>query len=535
MNPPSPRAGLLALVFISALAAGLAALAVAQPGSSDDLFVVLVYARNLLEHGQVCHEVADGPIEGFTSPLDLILKACALLVAPGDGVRAAWWASTICYLAAILAACRAAARWVTGPIFLLASVGLALTPGLAGGTAYHLETPLVVLALALAAPSPGGCRSPLRCMLAGVALFLVRPELGLVALVWAHPGGEVGRWRGFMMTLMALVLISLARLALFGEALPHSFFAKASDSRWQEVRDGLRYVAAFTSPGVFGVAALGHMLLLFSALYFPWLSRAFSPAARMILLSPLVCLVAVVASGGDGYEGARLLVPFTFLSLLSAIVVAGHGSRGARVGATLVLCTVCGFQVARVVHGLPAPMELWSGLHQVRALGDESFALEREGLRRLSSELPPGSVLASRHLQMAEYFEPELGFLDLTGLNDRSVTSSPAPGPVLFGRTSLEPALEQRVEAIHLHHQALSGAVLAGYSTGSLLMGEPHERDLLGAPLPDGDRAIRLAAEYRTVTLLRIGGSPFNMNLLVRADLAAGWVGREGLLVGPRD
>lgn len=516
---------LAAALSLPVVGLGMLALTAVQPGSTDDLFVVLVYARNLLEHGAFFHEAGEGPLEGFTSPLDLGLKTLALSRDPADGVRAAWSATTLVYGLALLAGLAAALRWAVAWPGVLAATALALTfsPGLAEGTTYVLETPLVALLLALGALVTAGPPGPIRAGLLAVVLTLARPELALVALVWACGSP---RERALVGAIVGLLVIVLARWLVFGRLVPNSFVAKTSDSQWIELQDGARYVAEFALSGP------GPFLVLLAAVTLPVLAALARPEATRLACAAPVTLAAVLVSGGDGYEGARLLAPTAWLTLLGLGAVAAGSGRWiprAAVGVLLVVGLAGLIGVTQGVTGRARSVA--SG-----GLDDSSFARERVALAHLAQRLPIGATLASRHLQMAEYYEPDLGFLDLTGLNESWVAQRSEPGSVAFGRTSLEPALEARAEAIHLHHVLLSDDVLARRPLAAWLEAPLAERAaILGDPLPmdAGDDPVgrRLAVQYRAVTLLNAGGPGLHLNLLVRRDLAEGWVGTDGVLV----
>ena len=500
---------------------GWLALPAARPGSTDDVFIVLTYARNLIEQGALAHELGEGRLEGFTSPLDLGFKALLLAVAPGDGLRAAWWGSLALYLTAC-GACAAVAWRLAGGRLVPALIGLAAlvwTPGFAEGTNYLLEVPLVVLTLVvlILRLRPNLGRGELAALTA--LALAARPELVLVPLVWSvvTPGDHRGRC---VSVGSVLGFVTLLRLLLFRAVVPQTFTAKAADERWSEVIDGVRYVADFLVPHDPWQALVA--LLLCATLAAPLVPAARRGELGLAWLGP-VLIAAVVLSGGDGYAGARLLVPALLVGTATWIDLASRSPR-----AVLVLGLVVLGRAGQIVPTAPAALGPVAGL----SLGD--YAGEVRALEALSGRLP-GGTLASRHLQIAGFVVPELGLLDLTGLNDRSVTRYPTEGPILFGRTSLEPALAAQVEAIHLHHQVLSRRVLARRSVAAWLASPPEERDVLGYPLPEGPAAAALAEAYRTVTLLRAGGVGRHLNLLLRADLATQWEGADGVLVGPSE
>jgi len=531
---------------IAILLLGWLALGRAQAGSTDDLFVVLVYARNLLAEGSFTHQAGGVTLDGFTSLLDLLLKTAALALAgSGDALRAAWTAETLCYLAALALGGIAAVRLSGGRPWLgvLGALALAVAPGLAEGTSYLLETPLFLALLAAAAlacaPSAGRGREVALLAIAA-ALAATRPEgipLALLLLLLPRWGWRRRWWRTPAAFLLLVVLYLAWRTTLFGSWAPNSYHAKTSDLLTHELSDGLRYVGDFLAGAsdagmrsgpsrLLPLALVGWILI--APLVAAMARREGAPdagraRARALAWCAPAALAIVVLSGGDPYRGARLLAPALWLGLLGAVALAARARGAWRLFPLATLLVTLAVRTAEVVPG---------GLARPAPLGERHFALEARALERLEGALPQGALLAMRHLQMAAYFAPELAILDLTGLNDRTIAHSPAPGPVRFGRTSLQPALEARAAALHLHHSPFSDTVLARQSLEGLLAGSPALRATLGDPLPGGDAAARLAEGYRTATLLDAGGGGRHFNLLIRADLT-GAVEAAGFLVGP--
>ena len=117
-------------------------------------------------------------------------------------------------------------------------------------------------------------------------------------------------------------------LARFGALAPNTFYAKSSDSRWNEAKDGLAYVASFarTFRGAVAVALFA-LAPLFALARRAWSSE---PLRRASLLASLACALSVgevILGGGDGYEGTRFLAVPLALSLAS-LAIAAQGASG---------------------------------------------------------------------------------------------------------------------------------------------------------------------------------------------------------------
>lgn len=547
---------LLGAVLLATLA-----LASARPGSADDAFVVLIYARELLAGGGFAFGPGSPPVDGFTSLSDLLVKAAAIAVWDADPVRTLWWVTGALYVAAVAAL--AGLGWGAGRrggrlrVGLASALALALAPGLAEGTSYLLETPLFALTIAAAARwvLPGSaasrCRDELLAAGAAFALTATRPEAlpvaGFLLLVRARSarvagsvrGAGSGRGAALLAWLLATAAFFAWRFATFGSWAPNSYHAKTSDSRLNEVADGLRYVAdllrgfdgARADPwaGVAAFACLVGLALPFLPTRAATDSSASSGArARALAGAGWIALAALVLAGGDGYAGARLFVPVALWSLLAVAEIASGGSGGsgvARVAALAVLLTVVGARVAGVApdagRKLAAiPSAPWSA---------DDFACGRR-VARLLERLLPDAALAHRHFQQARWFAPDLEVVDLTGLNDRAIARRPAPGPVRFGRSDVAPAVEAGAGALLLHHALVGPAALADRSLAATFDDPARVELLLGAPPPEAEVRDELLARYRAASLPDACGRGTWLNLLVRADLVERFR-REGFVV----
>ena len=536
----APRAVRCAAFSLLALVAGTSALATARPGSSDDAFVLLVYAREWRDRAVLAFDPTQGPLDGFTSFLDLALKTAALSLWPSDPVRTLWAFTGAAYLASLVALAWACGRFARGaprtpPIAHALAVGaLALAPGLAEGSSYQLETPLLALLIAIASValpvSPGNALREAGAVLLGLALVATRPEaLPVVAALLAARGRRsrlgVGG-RAFAAWLLATCGAWVAHRIAFGAWAPNAFYAKRSSSWGLELRDGLRYVADACAGEGAGRTSIAAALAACAGLAGPVLVALAPPGtfaqrdherrARAAALAAGVALGAVVLSGGDGYAGLRLLAPVFLWALLALAQLALLGRGAWRRAALVLLACVLAARAVEVAPAVPLRLAAW----RAAAWRTEDFACEREVARTLATALGDES-LAHRHFQQARWFAPELAVVDLSGLNDREIAHTPTPGPVAFGRSSLAPALRRGAGAILLSVAPVASERLSDRPLRQTLADEARSARLVGAPAPEAPLVPELCARFRAATLPDVCGPGTYLNVLVRADLAA--------------
>lgn len=527
---------------LAACFVALLALAGQQPGSIDDAFVLLVYARHLAESGEVYYNLGEGSVDGFTSGLDLVLKALAIRLFPRDPVAVTWWVTVGSYLATVVAGVALVARRTdlgarqrTLWKLLLGALAVTLTPGLAEGASYLLETPLFLLAILGVVGSTVLSRRPSdpAAALAPLALFalvLARPEglplaLWFGALWWLRPGRRGARTASVAAFLVLSVAFYAWRIRTFGHWAPNSYHAKTSALRWNEVRHGLLYVGRFGG-SLGGVAALGGILVnLALAALGRWDEPEARRAHRTLTGAALIALGVTIWSGGDSYLGARLLAPATLLAILATHVAALH-LRGLEAVAPLaVLVTVAGAGLREAGRDAPAKL---TAIAQ-GAMVEDDFACSREISRRLAAVVPDARV-AQHDFQRFKYFSDATYVLDTSGLNSRRVAHVPVEAPVYFAKDGIETALDESIEILHVDFRWTSAEAMADYSVGDLLASPRIGRRFLGT-VYSGKVAERLAG-YRTASMPHACGDAY-FNFLVRADLAQRFRDAGFLVGGP--
>ncbi|MFN8018570.1 MAG: hypothetical protein U0P45_10645 [Acidimicrobiales bacterium] len=420
--------------------------------SPDDAFITLRYARNLV-HG---HGPAFDPgerVEGFSSPLHLVVDAVVVALPGGHTLLKAKLASLACAVLALVASSRLLRRAaLAAPV---EAAGLLLVGGswpLAMHSASGLETSLaafVVMAL-LATLLADGASHPWRTGLLGVACVAVRPEgVAIVAAVavagLAVPGVAPprARLRWAAVAAAGWAVLALGRLAWFGALVPNTVVAK-SQAPTAAIGPGLRYLATAASPwldatGVrhpLGVVVAGLVVALTAAgaVAASRSRRTLLPAAAAVVAQATVALVA----GGDWMSGARLLVPvvpaLVLLQVTGADAVASTlgrrhpGTTAPRARAALLaVLVVAAAATAATQPRLPA----W---HSGWAFDDRSLTVAG-GYDGTYWAAAPALFRCARAGDLAAYSEmgyvawalPELRFLDLHGLVTAEVARRSRP------------------------------------------------------------------------------------------------------------
>lgn len=449
MNRTSPRRWWIIAGAVAVAGVALLSFSSAIPGNIDDAFIVLVYARHLLEGGGLYWNRLDGPVEGFTSPLDLMVKALATWIAPDDPVQAVFWSSLALHVASALAllfvvvAFGPRDRRRTWGIALLAGLCVASNHTVAFGASFLLEAPLfslAVLVLLAIRFTQEGAMSSRRAVALGVAALavgLTRPE-GLVlmaivmAFVVAMEADSAARRRtlvSFGGVLCLVMVLFLWRRLYFGAWLPNTYYAKASSVLWNEIVDGARYLkeGAGNIPGglLLAVAVGGWGV----AVVRRWRDRASRWNYTLLALLALASTATVVLGGGDSYPGGRFLaLPYTLA--IAMLGTAALGLRG-RVKAVPVaaLVLVLGTNVLTLTlraSVIRTQVELWP-------LSERDFTCEAVGFHRLAGivgDLP----VAESDAQRLKYFEDRVRVIDLHGLSDPDMARQETPEPVRWGR-----------------------------------------------------------------------------------------------------
>lgn len=427
-----------------------------MPGSLDDAFIVLTYAKNLAEQGCLCYSATSTDVDGFTSLLDVLIKATFILSLRLDPFFLSWLA-TLIYLAsaiALLAFYFTSRSQISLGYFnaALLTIAVAVSEPVRQSAAFQLEGPLFLVVLLslinyVGTASTTSQRSPWVGGLLLLLAALVRPE-GVV--LWILPLAIVissswTRSRSLLLSMLAIAAFGyLAYLAWhihrFGVPFPNTFYAKRSDVFYYELLDGLRYLARYLgSAGGMLIAAILSINLIAIGIAFSR-SKTCHPLALPLICVILSSLIVAVLSGGDGYPGSRLLlIPVCSTLVLTGVALASDSppsTRGIILSLLIAFTTLQVAEPARIVILNPqvrnSPSRDWPSRLEL-------LDCERQFVRYLASNYGGTIRIGFTDFQRIRLLDETLQVVDYSGLNSKEIAHRNAPRPVLFSK--FEPAI----------------------------------------------------------------------------------------------
>lgn len=277
--------------------------ALAHVGSLyDDAFIYFRYADHLVEGCGLRWNCEDAPVEGFSSMLYLAMLTVTRF-ASWDPIAASQALGVVTLVATVGVVAAAAARLGArldarrGPFVL--GLGVAC---LFSFDDYHLLYSVVGLETSTAGLAVGAvflaavAEAETALVVAIAVAVLARPEAAVFAL--ALPLLPSARRARTLLPLgLFLVALTVARLAIFGDVLPNTFWAKAGGTL-VHARLGALYLAEL---------ALDHPLVVLSPLAL--LPSRGRPAMGFFLAGSAIWLASMLRTGGDHFHYGRLVVP----------------------------------------------------------------------------------------------------------------------------------------------------------------------------------------------------------------------------------
>lgn len=405
----------------------------------DDAFIGLRYAENLLAGRGFVFNPGE-LVEGVTNSGWVLVVAAAGWATPLPLVVLAKGLGAACLAAAVVlvtVAHRRLAPEATGAERALLPLLIVAQPEPVYFALAGMETGLAALLLAgfLACTLQEPPRLTLAAVFGGV-LFTVRPETalilpGLVALLAVVGGATIERerWRGLMrgalgaLALYAALLLAatMARMALYGAALPNTVLAKPGGTAgallvrlWALIRG----TSASAPPPFGGILPLG--LGTYGLLV---LARRRPVSALFLAAAAGSGLLFSIYAPPDWTLMGRYFAPF--LPLAAIPLVRGTFAaarvvppRGSALGRGLAVAVVLVF----------VALGLWRTREHLgaSALGEyPGYVLAGETLagpaRQLGRELPADAVIAARRIGALAYYSDRRVFDYAFGLTDRRV------------------------------------------------------------------------------------------------------------------
>jgi len=542
----------VAVVLVLVLVAvSLLTFARAHSGNTqqDDAFILMVYIRHVLASGSIIWNQADGPVDGCTSMLDLLVKALAVAMSHGDIVRVTFWVTL--FFHAILgvvgmaisfaASPHARGRWAWS---FVAGLLFAASPALADGSSYLLETPLYVCVGLLLVGMLLWCRSysaGKRALLVVLACLvtLARPEglalASLVLVVFAVEQYSLS-WSARLFTVGAFAALAAAYLvwhrSYFGYWAPNSYYAKTSALRWNEVKDGYWYIRHYLEDASGRVGLLPILVCAGAVFARGFVDRVARFRFTAVAATSVLMLLVVVVSGGDSYRGARFLGLPIALALLALVYGFLHALGRLRLLFGAVIALVSVVQLVSAFAHLP---DAYARARTEWPFSQEMFWCELQSVTALQKAIPRGTV-AQSDFQRLKYFADEFTVIDLHGLNDREIAHQPWTDYVGWGKYDAANGIRRHPDAwfwgykFRLHHLSFADIPMRRLVNDADI--ESQVVGYAGTPFAaKPDAAAALVDQYLPATFPVCGRF---INLIVRKELADNFR-RAGFVVGSTD
>ena len=446
----------------------------------DDPYITFRYAANLLA-GQGPVFNAGERVEGFTSPLHLLLSAALLSVLPAVDILFKAKCASLVFALIMLAQTGTLAKrsGLSGGERLLAQSLVALNINFALAGVNALETTLygcillgALLVFHREIRRGQGWTSALLLFLATLArpeAFLVAAALAVVRFYWTRRLRLTRPFLGVWLAAFAApaVVVEAARWSYYGQLLPNTYFAK-SQPLMQSFAVGVLYPLRATSPlppvvGAFvrelsrltpGTALAFHSLvqknlradlfgllmpLLFWALAIYGVLRLKNRLWGGIIFAVMAAvLVFVVKAGGDWMYGWRFMAPvLPLLAVCQSHAVRALGARLKRRRPVQPLAAHSAALCACAVAGLWAVSCVKTTHYSWRSAG-----FSTQGARLMTASqgygplwvkgaeyiqtLPPGTAVAYSEMGYAGYENRDKYMLDIRGLTDKQIAHLPA-------------------------------------------------------------------------------------------------------------
>ena len=379
----------------------------------DDAYIFLRYVDQIYAGCPLTFNCADGALEGFSSPLYLLMLTLGgLLLSDLELLTQVLCPILLAVALTVTALTARNARFVghdrSAGLLLMFGVALLLgldhylllysVVGVEAGLAMLVVTLLLCAALT---PDLRGLRSLI------VVAILTRPECALFALVLPiFP--QARKLRYWVPLLGAGLSIALLRWFIFHDILPNTFWAK-SGGTWTHFVLGAEYILEVVGE---------HPLVLVSPLAL--LHREARRPVAYMLAASFLWLAFFLRSGGDFYHYSRLAAPL--IPMLDLLAVVGIWSAASRYRRGLAAWVAAGLAVVLAV--------IAAGRHDIPPQGAFPKVNRWAQVGRFLKNVHPGATVAATPMGAISYFSGT-HVIDIVGVCNREVAKRGTTRPDL--------------------------------------------------------------------------------------------------------
>lgn len=406
------------LLALLAFALLVSAQAYFWPHVTDDAYIFFRYVDRFVDG----HGLTFNPgerVEGFSSPLWVLLLSGIRVVTSIDPVFSSRVLGILCFAVVMVVAAKSAKRLhqQSEAVMALTLTWLLTNPGIQYYATSGMETMLFALLLTACFYYTIESKDAIAAVTIGLA-GVTRPEGPLYVVLWIIATRAYRNPRTLAFATLPIVAWQIVRVVYFGEMLPNTAYAKAPGSSYSF---GLAYLApAFLMFG--GPLLLGILLATRS------LAQLSDRAARAGVALVLSAVLFVIYANSDWMYFSRFLVPvFPIVALLVSYGVVSLWSRSEQTSKA----TLAGLMVAVIL----TQAFVWhKPLREYVANESMSMLMKGEDQLRvgefLRENLSANATVATGRLGAVSYAAPNVVFWDFMGLTDREHARALASGSV---------------------------------------------------------------------------------------------------------
>jgi len=448
--------------------------------TTDDPFITLRYAANIVHgHGPVFN-VGQQPVEGFSSPLDLLVVVVAYIIPGGYSLLMIKLASLLFGVLTLRSARslvdgldlpewgRSLALFLTGASWTLA---VASSNGLETTLTAWLTTTLVANLL-----TGRACRKPLAVGFIAAGVALTRPEgIGMVLVlaavslgVWTSYPRAIQRVAWALPAVGVTLLATVIRILYYKEPLANTYYAKhvplssALHTGTLYLNDLLLLNRDEVNAGAAARALLTLLGLALTGVFLVGLVAIIRRRTVLVIVAAAVLaqVVFILLVGGDWMWGGRFLAPvaplIAVVDAFGVVAIVRRATRAARPPSKWIRILVIGIVSAATVIPIIALRDpVWdshghfdtASLFAASDGGGFPISVWLAGDRALSCARP-GEVVTYSEVGYAGFTHLDVQFLDIRGLTDRTIARHTPPANRKYYGVVLDPSWQTSASRI---------------------------------------------------------------------------------------
>lgn len=412
----------------------------------DDSYIYYRYVERALEGNWWAWTDQLEAVEGYSSPLwyFLLIATSSIGYAVDIEAQLLGLACSLCVFALIIRFARLFGlnSWQAA----FAATILVFNTGFHYWSTAGLETSLYMLVFLWAVIAMVQCKA---WVLPLALIGVLRPEgpILLLALLVAMKLTYKDRisFTSLLLALLPTLLWLIFRLAYYGQPLPNTFYAKASEGSLKQIVKGIFYCVPVLLP----------------LLWCWWQWQEDKLITHKVALGAATLLMGIILlGGGDWMFHFRLLLPLLPIIIVITLVYFFKASNPQKILALVLLLPLLLLSI-EPKHLLPAfsLKQLDQSLYQEGYLTAVSIDLAED----IKAQFPEHSVIAVNHAGALPYALPDYDFIDMVGLNDKHIARAKGDVHAKFDENYV---LESKPDLIVLNSRVKPGTDGVYYHKG---------------------------------------------------------------------